>query len=159
MTWRLARLTLPGLLALAACAAPRPFAITLGEDGCDHCHMTVADPRFVAELLTRTGKPYRFDDIGCLAAFLAQAARSGEPTDGRAWVADFLHPGAWLAADSATYLRSDSLHTPMASGLLALRPDGPVDSLRQALGATRLDWAEVRSLPGHGSPPEPGTLR
>jgi len=138
------------LLALVACASPHPFPIVLGEDGCDHCHMTVVDPRFTAELLTTTGKGYRFDDIGCLAAFLAGGTVSKQ-REGQAWVNDFVHPGQWLAAPQAIYLRTDSLRTPMGSGLIAIGADGPVDSLRAALGATRLDWAAVRAAGGHGS--------
>jgi copper chaperone NosL len=116
--------------------------------------MTLADRRFIAEWLTRTGKPYRFDDIGCLTAFLAEGKLS-TGADGHAWVADFLHPGVWISADEAVYLRTDSLHTPMASGLIAVMADQPIDSLRQALGATRLEWADVYRMPGHGSPPVP----
>ncbi len=56
-----------------------------------------------------------------------------------------------------TYLRSDSLHTPMGSGLIALRTDGPVDSLRAVLSGTRLDWASVRATGGHG-PGSAGTI-
>jgi copper chaperone NosL len=137
------------LLALAACAEPHPFPIVLGEDGCDHCHMTLVDPRFTAELLTTTGKGYRFDDIGCLAAFLAEGSVPKE-REGQAWVNDFLHPGQWLPAQQAVYLRTDSLRTPMGSGLIALSADGPVDSLRAALAGTRLDWAAVRAGGGHG---------
>lgn len=148
------RVPLPLLLLLAACAAPAPFPIALGEDGCDHCHMTLVDPRFVAEWLTSTGKPYRFDDIGCLAAFLAQGELS-LGADGHAWVADFLHPGRWIPAEQAVYLRTDSLHTPMASGLIAVWADQPADSLQRALGATRFTWAEVARMPGHASPSVP----
>lgn len=137
------------LLTLAACGGSRPFPIVLGEDGCDHCHMTVTDPRYTAELLTTTGKGYRFDDIGCLAAFLAEGTVPPE-RQGQAWVDDFLHPGQWIRAEDAAYLRSDSLHTPMGSGLIALRADGPVDSLRTLLSGTRLDWAAVRATSGHG---------
>jgi copper chaperone NosL len=138
------------LLTLAACTGSRPFPIVLGEDGCDHCHMTVTDPRYTAELLTTTGKGYRFDDIGCLAAFLAGGTVPRE-RQGQAWVNDFLHPGQWLKAEDAAYLQSDSLHTPMGSGLIALRADGPVDSLRAALSGSRLDWAAVMASGGHGT--------
>jgi len=137
------------LLAIIACSRSQPFPIVLGEDGCDHCHMTLTDSRFTAELLTTTGKGYRFDDIGCLAAFLADGSVPAE-REGRAWVNDYLHPGQWLVAGEAVYLRSDSLRTPMGSGIIALRADGPVDSLRAALAATRLDWAAVRAVGGHG---------
>jgi hypothetical protein len=43
----------------------------------------------------------------------------------------------------------------MASGLIAVMADQPIDSLRQALGATRLEWVDVYRMPGHGSPPVP----
>ena len=132
------------LLAALACGQPRPFPIVMGQDPCDHCHMTLADRRFVAELVTRTGKQYRFDDIGCLAAFLANEG-SASAAGASAWVGDFLHPGQWLRADSATYLRSEALHTPMASGLIALGPGAPVDSVRTVLAATVLAWPEVKS--------------
>lgn len=136
-------LVLP-LALMLGCAAPAPRPITIGVDGCDHCHMPVADPRFTAELLTTTGMVYRFDDIGCLAAFLAEGTVGPGKVRG-AWAADFLHPGSWIPVDSAIYLRTDSLHTPMASGLVALAADAPVDSLRQALGATRLAWSAVQA--------------
>ena len=104
--------------------------------------MTLVDRRFAAELVTRTGREFRFDDIGCLATFLADSG--AELTrDGKAWVNDYLAPGHWLAIDSARYLRSSTLPTPMASGLVALAPGAPVDSVRQALAATQLTWAEV----------------
>lgn len=140
------------LLALSACAAPAPVPIAVGADACDHCHMPVADPRLTAELLTTTGRLYRFDDIGCLAGFLADGVVAPEKVHG-AWAADFLHAGLWLPVESAIYLRTDSLHTPMASGLIALAPGAPVDSVVLALGGTRLDWAAVRADAQH--PREP----
>lgn len=138
------------LLTLAACAGSRPFPIAIGEDGCDHCHMTVIDPRYTAELLTTTGKGYRFDDIACLAAFLAGGTVPRE-RQGQAWVNDFLHPGQWLKAEDAAYLQSDSLHTPMGSGLIALGAGDPIDSLRAALSGTRLNWAAVLASGGHAT--------
>jgi len=118
--------------------------IAMGVDACDHCHMPVADPRFTAELLTTTGRVYRFDDIECLAAFLADGVVPAGKVRG-AWAADFLQPGLWLPVETATFLRTDSLHTPMASGLIALNPAAPLDSVAHAVGGTRLDWAAVRS--------------
>ena len=53
--------------------------------------MTIADPRYAAELVTRTGKVLVFDDIGCLAAFLA----SGEVAPAAVhstWAHDYVSP-------------------------------------------------------------------
>ncbi len=140
--WMVAALTL-----LSACSSPGPVPIALGADACDHCHMPVADPRFTAELVTVTGRVYRFDDIGCMAAFMADGVVPAGKVKG-AWAADFLHPGRWIPVASAIYLRTDSLHTPMASGLIALEFSAPVDSVAQSVGGTRLDWSAVRSAAG-----------
>ncbi|MEO8029723.1 MAG: hypothetical protein ABJC74_00650 [Gemmatimonadota bacterium] len=136
-----------GGLLLAGCGAPRPFALDLGHEPCDHCHMTLTDTRFAAELVTRTGREFRFDDIGCLAAFLADSGWL-LADGGAAWVSDFQHPGHWLRSDSAIYLRTAALHTPMASGVIALAGGGPVDSLAAALAATRLDWTGLPATTG-----------
>ena len=63
-----------------------------------------------------------------------------------AWVMDFVNHG-WMAADSAIYLRSDTLQTPMASGLAALTPGTESDSIRSARGGELVSWAWVTEHP------------
>ena len=69
--WLLVLALTGALSGMRAHAAP---GHRLGPRTCRHCHMTLADPRFAAESLTRTGKAIVFDDVGCLATWLA-----GEP--------------------------------------------------------------------------------
>lgn len=128
------------LLFVLACSARRPRDIVYGGEGCNHCHMTIADPRFSAELLTRTGKALTFDDVGCMARWLAEnpAERS------TAWVVSFVD-GEWLPAETAIFLKSNSFHTPMSSGLAALRPGVEADSIRAIMGGELLQWSAVRS--------------
>ncbi|RYZ24560.1 MAG: hypothetical protein EOO16_00205 [Chitinophagaceae bacterium] len=55
-------------LMLGSCkSGPEPFL--LGRDACEDCKMTIADGRFGAELITRKGRIYKFDDLHCLAHF------------------------------------------------------------------------------------------
>ena len=142
-TGREIRLAILLLLATAipACSPIRPRAIAWGRESCSHCHMTLADPRFAAESLTRTGKAVVFDDVGCLAAWVAE----NRAVVASSWVANFAAPDQWLRADSAVYLRSDTLRTPMASGLAALTPGPQADSVRAALGGTLLTWTDLLS--------------
>jgi nitrous oxide reductase accessory protein NosL len=60
-------------------------------------------------------------------------------------VNDYLAPDSLLDARHAVYLRMDSLATPMASHLAALRAGPSADSLRARLGGTLLTWDQ---LPG-----------
>lgn len=139
-----ARRLAPALAFLAlflACIRSSPQPIRYGQDLCDHCHMTISDPRFAGEIVTRTGRVYRFDDPACLAAFRREQLR--DTTGSTAWVNDFTHPDRWLDARAASYLRSDAFHTPMASGLAAFADAAHADSARAAWGGTRLTWEEV----------------
>ncbi len=142
-----------GLLATAACLLacrePAPVPIVWGEDACEHCHMTITDPRFAAELLTRTGKVMRFDDIGCLAEF-SMGDRVTEDQVHSRWVMDYLHPEEFLSVEDAIFLHSDSLRTPMNHGVLAVRPGPAADSLRQVLGGKLLTWPEVLQVVAAG---------
>jgi copper chaperone NosL len=136
------------LVAVAGCAAPGPIAVEYGRAACDHCHMTIAEPRFAAQLVTRTGKVFVFDEPGCLAAFLARG-QVPPATVSSIWVNDFLDPDSLLDARAATYLRVENVNTPMGTHVIATRAGPRADSLRTALGAQLLAWEQVRTLP-HG---------
>lgn len=141
------RLILAAALGLMACGRGTPRPIAYGAEACTHCHMTISDPRFVAEAVLRTGKVLAFDDIGCLAQWLA-----GEPRATRAvWVVAFVGQ-EWLPAAEAVYLRTDSLRTPMASGLIAAKSAAEADSLAASLGGQVLAWEAVVRMPSpHGA--------
>lgn len=138
-------------LVLAACGPGGPRPIGYGTEPCEHCHMTISDPRFAAEARMEGGRLLVFDDVGCLAAWLQDAGVA------RGWVVSYVDRASWLPADSAVYLRTDTLRTPMASGLVALRPGAEADSVRAALGGTLLTWGQVLAAApsnhqlGHGS--------
>jgi copper chaperone NosL len=127
--------------AAFACGPAGPRPIALGAEECRHCHMTVSDPRFAAELVTRKGKIFVFDDVGCLATFTATGPVPPEQVEG-AWVTDLRRPGTLIPAQDAMYLRTDSMRTPMGSHLVAVAREA-ADSLRSALGGELLDWGAV----------------
>lgn len=136
------------LVALPGCGASggRPGPIAYGRQVCDHCHMTIAQPQYAAQLVTRTGKVYTFDEAGCLALFYREGTVDPSAVAGL-WVNDFFQPDRRLPADSAVYVRSEHLHTPMGSGLAAVAPGAEADSLGRLTGGEVLTWEEVLRLP------------
>jgi copper chaperone NosL len=110
--------------------------------------MTITEPRLAAQLVTRTGKVFVFDEPGCLAGFLASGRVPPDKVHSL-WVNDFLEPDSLLDATRAAYLRVEGINTPMGSHVIATRPGPRADSLRTALGGHALDWDQVRALP-HG---------
>jgi copper chaperone NosL len=106
-------------LALAACsgsaaAAPTPPNIHYGEDVCESCNMIISEERHAAAYLTPDGHGHVFDDIGDM---LRAHLESQEVV-----TAFFVHDyqdRAWIRAETAHFVLSDNLNTPMASGLAA----------------------------------------
>jgi copper chaperone NosL len=92
-----------------------PDALDTKNDACAWCRMGASDARFAAQLVATSEELRFFDDIGCLAAFLA--ARP-VPKGSLAFVADH-RTKAWAPAPGAVYTRNPGLQTPMSSHLLA----------------------------------------
>ena len=133
---------------VAGCARPAPRPIAWGVDNCRHCHMTIADPRFAAELVTSKGMVYVFDDVACLVGFVREGTVPASQVHSL-WVYDYLQPDSMIDARSAVYLEVDTLRTPMSSHLAALRPGPSADSLHVLMGGRLLGWDRL-PVEGHG---------
>ncbi|MDX1664754.1 MAG: nitrous oxide reductase accessory protein NosL [Candidatus Promineifilaceae bacterium] len=143
---------IPLLLALVACAdsaAEGPPEIRYGEDLCDDCHMIIDDPRFASAYVTEEGEFRLFDDIGDMYRY---ADRTGDSV--RAfWVHDY-HSEEWLESDSATFVYSPALLTPMGWGLAAFADRETAAAFQAEEGGDLLTAAELQQqiAAGHLSP-------
>lgn len=137
-----------------ACGQPSPRPIRYGHELCQYCRMTITDPRFAAQLVTRTGRVFSFDDIGGLVAFMNEE-RVPPAEVHSTWVHSFSHPELQLDATTARFLRSDRLRTPMGSQLAAFLPGREGDSIGAELGGEVLRWEEVLVLPSRAVPDQP----
>lgn len=127
-------------LFLAGCQKePRP--IQLGVDSCTFCRMTVGDPRFAAEFVTKKGKVLAFDSIECLAAFAVSGENPGTP-----WVTNFNDPGEWLMADRAFYVRSPALRSPMGLNVSAYKNRAAFEKAKSDTNGQELRWDDVLLL-------------
>jgi len=79
-----------------------------GKQACSSCAMLVSGPRFAAQILTAQGDHLYFDDVGCMATFLARH----KDAPSHAWVRDA--KGNWVTADRARF--SKGARTPMDYG-------------------------------------------
>jgi copper chaperone NosL len=141
-----ARAGVLGLLILVAlstaCTRPGPGPIIYDTDACDHCRMTIADPKFAAQIVMRTGKRHLFDDPGCAAAFLS-AQRVAEADIHSIWFNDHANPGTPVAAADALIVVSDRIRAPMNGRMAAFASRDDADALRFALGGALERWADI----------------
>jgi copper chaperone NosL len=104
--------------------------------------MTLMDKKFGAEIVTKKGKIYTFDDVNCLMSFY----NSGEvPADEFAHklIVDFSNPTKLIEADKAFYLKSPKIQSPMASQVAAFESEQSMKSTKEELGGIYLVWGEL----------------
>jgi copper chaperone NosL len=133
----------------ASCAVgpPQPVALDTKSEACSWCRMSVSDARTAGQLVTPSEDPKFFDDIGCLAHYVAG---SRDRLKGAvAYVADH-RTKEWVRAGAAVYTSVSSFETPMASHLLAHADAGSRDADPDARGGTPRTLADVF---GPGGPP------
>ncbi len=129
-------------VATTACASgpPAPAALDTRTESCAWCRMAVSDGRTAAQVVAPYEEPKFFDDVGCLAHYLAGART--RPPGAVAYVADH-RTRAWVRAGDAVYTEVASLETPMGSHLVAHADAASRDADPDARGGTARPAAEV----------------
>jgi copper chaperone NosL len=140
--WKLRRrlgvLVVPALLLGACAGGPQP--VHWGVEECAHCQMVISDDRFAGQVVDRRGNTYKFDAIECMAAFLNGRAVAAEDVAG-AWVAD--GPDAWVPSESATFVHSADIRSPMGGGYTAHADSDAARQLHAEVGGILLTWRDV----------------
>lgn len=139
----LAAITL--LVTLTACGAkasaePEPPTIHYGEDICEFCGMIISEERYAAGYILADGRQHIFDDIGDMVQHYLAA--NEEVT------AFFVHDhtsGMWIRAETATYILSTDLPTPMLSGVAAFPSQDEAMGFNAELGGETLTFEELLS--------------
>ena len=105
--------------------------------------MIISDQRFGAELLTRKGRVYKFDDLCCMKAFVKRGAVL--PAEVKVELAsDFQRPNQFLPVTEAYLLVSDQLKSPMGSDCAAFASEAARQEAQGALGGGKpVRWVEL----------------
>jgi copper chaperone NosL len=134
-------LLLLALLLLASCKNSFD-PIDYGHDACAHCRMTILDKRYAAEILTKKGKAYKFDDISCLRKYMSENKLS---QDGMSmFVADYKNPDSkFLDAQYVVYLHSEIFKSPMNGCYAAFERSENAWALKDSLNTELLKWENL----------------
>ncbi|MCK6555321.1 nitrous oxide reductase accessory protein NosL [Candidatus Binatia bacterium] len=132
----------------------RPTPIDYGKDECAACRMRIVDARFGSELVTKRGKPYKFDAVECLVGFVGRQAVASDEIHSL-WVGNFATPGELIDARSAAYLRTDRVRSPMGLNVLAFANNGDRDAARAQYAGEAVTWDDLPALRAALDDPEP----
>ncbi len=138
---------LVSVLLLTAACDRGPQEIRIGQQECDHCRMMISQEPFATQLITQQGRQYVFDAIECMAVFV-DSGEGRELDIHSLWVPDFHNPENWIAAESAWYLQSDGLRSPMALNFSAYADEAGALSQQSEFGGQVIRWVEVRAIVG-----------
>jgi copper chaperone NosL len=134
------------LISIAWSSCSRgPEPIRFGHDSCDHCKMVIMDPKFGAEIVTKKGKVFKFDDVNCFIAYQEEHQLAGESI-AHQLVIDFDKPETLINIQVAAFVYSDQIRSPMASNLAAFSDMSAMEKYYQEWGGEVLTWEEVKLL-------------
>ena len=92
-----------------------PVEIESG-DMCSFCRMAISEKRFAAEIINQDESVLKFDDIGCMLRY--RNADNNKTKVAAIYVVDNESKN-WLMAENAFFVRSETIKTPMSSGIVA----------------------------------------
>lgn len=119
-----------------------PQPIRLGKDHCDFCKMTIADPRYGAEILTNKGKVLKFDDISCTVNYLKKESVTAE-NPYSVYITDYMQPDKLIEVHNAFFLKSAELRSPMNGNIAAFSSKEKRKEFSKDTSAEELNWDEL----------------
>ncbi len=130
------------MISLFSCnIGPEP--INTGVDNCYFCKMTISDARFGAELVTRKGKIYKFDDSRCLFDFLkTNELRTGEIKN--IYFSDFCGLHELINVKETLFLQSDKFRGPMGGNIAAFKVQDSLRKIQVQINGINITWTEIK---------------
>lgn len=135
------------LTTLAGCGSELedgPPMVRLGDSLCAECGMIISDERFTTATIIvgdRGNEPKLFDDFNCQMIFESKYTQF---TVVDRWCHDH-GSSEWIQMDDAWFVKSDQLHTPMASGIAAFKNKPDAESFAMPIQGQVMDWDSLNN--------------
>ena len=114
--------------------------INYGADACDFCKMTIVSQIHGAEIVTDKGKVYKFDAVECMIDFKNEMSKE-QP---QLFLTNHYHtPKELIAAESAIFLISPNLPSPMGEFITAFANKEAAEKTQQELDGEIYTWEEL----------------
>ena len=119
-----------------------PQAIVQGKDNCHLCKMTITDSKYGAEILTKKGKVYKFDDVHCLLSFL-QSKTLEEMQVKEIYVVDYTGNHSLVKVNESFLLQGDEIRGPMNGNIIAFKDKDSMKNLAAQLKGVAISWEQL----------------
>ncbi len=130
------------LLFLVSSCSTKPEPFTAGKDDCYTCKMGIADLKFGGELITKKGKIYKFDDMGCMISFLKAETIDDKEFASRL-VINYKKPNEFIDVNNAWFLASPVIKSPMNSHVAGFADKQSAEKLKGADEGEIVNWDDL----------------
>ncbi len=132
-------------LMFAGCN-PKAEKINLGKDQCAECKMTIADPKFGAEIVTKKGKLYKFDDTHCVATFLERRGVELSNIHKTLFV-QYNGNNEFVDVESAEFVVSSQFRSPMGGNAAAFKNAAEAKAKSAEIPGSKVtNWATLYNI-------------
>ncbi len=128
------------LFLMTSMAAQKQIEYT--GSACVQCNMVIKDDQFSARAVTKKGSISNFDAIECLVNFLKV---NDDELFSELWVANYAKPGDFINAQTAFYLKSERIESPMGAGLAAFIDLTKAKTIQRQKGGELYSWEQLKS--------------
>lgn len=133
------------IIFLSGCTV-KPEKINVGKDNCVECKMTIMDPKYGGEIVTKKGKVFKFDDTHCVAAFLKKRTVGLGDIEHTLFV-DYSGNGEFIDVEEAEFVVSSQFKTPMAGNAAAFKGKAAAEAQsKQIPGSKVTNWATLYNI-------------
>jgi copper chaperone NosL len=131
---------------LTGCGRRKPEPIAYGKDNCAECKMTIMDPKFSGEIITKKGRIFKFDDTHCIARFMERRGVEMASIH-RTLFADYNQSGEWLDVEKAEFVVSSQFKSPMGGNAAAFRSKAEAEKKSAELPGSKVtNWATLYNI-------------
>ncbi|MBK9477791.1 MAG: hypothetical protein KA450_08230 [Bacteroidia bacterium] len=128
-------------LLLVSCDR-NPESIIVGKDVCAFCKMTISDARFGAEVITKKGKIYKYDEIHCFINSIDKAQIDSATVD-KLYFINFCLNHTLVPLEKSFFLASENLRSPMGGNIAVFLNQDSLLKTQQKIGGEKLTWEEI----------------
>jgi copper chaperone NosL len=137
--WPLRLFSVFGLLFCFVSCNTSPEPVQTGKDNCYLCKMTVTDNRFGAEIVTKKGKIYKFDDVHCIVSFIKTNTVPSSAIAG-IYLVNYTGNHELINANDALLYQSDELRSPMNGNIAAFANEEQRKTTAASMKGENINW-------------------
>lgn len=114
--------------------------IAYNSDVCDECSMIISDAKFATATIDLKGNAHKFDDIGGMLIYHLDHPESQV----RAYFVHDYNTQTWLRGETALYVRSPEIDSPMNDGIAAFADRPSAETFAARVQGTVYAFNELR---------------